>query len=56
MSTSTLSLYISVIDRDIGIKQKLISMAWFPLFPEYVSMTKFSIPLHDFLHKKKLEF
>ena len=34
---------ISATDRDIGMKQKVISMAWFPPFPEWILIDKFSV-------------
>lgn len=40
---STLCLYTSIIDGDIGIEEKFL-------------MAKFLILLRDFLHKKQLEF
>lgn len=42
-TTDTLSLCISITNRDIGMKQKGGSMAWFSLFPGRVLTREFIV-------------
>lgn len=47
----TLNPYISTTNWDIRIIQKVVSMAWFSLFVEYVLITKIVVPFYDFYMK-----